>query len=163
MKKYAYILIGVPASGKSTWATDFVKLYGSSVHYCSSDHLIETYADYQGTTYDAVFHELIDIANDYFFKSVEWGVKNGKHLIIDRTNLSPRKRRELRNFITDLDPGYEFIYKVFNPPLNDWANRLFSREGKSIPASVLVSMLQNIGNYSEDESEYVERANEIAV
>lgn len=53
--KTSYILVGIPASGKSTW----VKSFKGTAIILSTDNYIEAFAQVQGKTYSEVFDSTI--------------------------------------------------------------------------------------------------------
>jgi len=55
-----YVLVGVPASGKSTWVKNQIWALGLNV--VSTDTFVEDYAKVQGKTYSEVFEEYMPIA-----------------------------------------------------------------------------------------------------
>ena len=62
-----YMLIGVPASGKSTW----VEQNKGNALVISTDNLIEAYAANLGKTYNEVFKEQIKIATKIALEHAE--------------------------------------------------------------------------------------------
>ena len=55
-----YMLIGVPASGKSTWIKS--QAWSDKTVVVSTDRFVEEYAEKQGKTYSEVFDEYMPIA-----------------------------------------------------------------------------------------------------
>ncbi len=134
------ILVGLPASGKSTWRT---ANDGNSV-VCSQDDLVEHYADHQGLTYTEAFRKA-DL------KSFERQVKQqfadaiaaNQNIILDRTNMSVKSRAIFLKMVPD---HYKKVAIVFDcdPVLLDY--RLARRAkltGKFIPPFVIRDMRRN--------------------
>lgn len=134
------ILVGLPASGKSTWRTAFA---GNAV-VCSQDDLVEDYAEYHGLTYTDAFRKA-DL------KSFERQVKQqfadaiaaNQDIILDRTNVSKKSRAIFLNMVPD---HYQKIAIWFDcdPLLLD--HRLARRAkltGKFIPDFVIRNMRRN--------------------
>jgi predicted kinase len=134
------ILIGAPATGKSTWC-DTVR---TSV-ILSSDAVIEDIAEQYGFTYDQVFSDLIRFAETVFWRKLYNWAEQGVDLVIDRTNMSVKSRKKI---IDLLKPhGYQFEAVVFPVPgAQEWRRRLDNRKGKTIPEHVLHSIA---GSYVE--------------
>lgn len=127
------MLVGVPASGKSTYAV--VSGLASSCVYISTDDIIEAIALDNGFTYDEIFKDAIGLAEKIMWKQLQYCHDKGWDVVIDRTNLTKKSRARFIRFLT----GYEFEAVVFPTPDN-WEERLASRPGKTIPQNVLNSM-----------------------
>jgi predicted kinase len=130
------ILVGVPASGKSTWVQENMS---ENKWVVSTDNIIESLATRYGFTYNEIFKETIRFADMVMVKHMIMNAEIGYDLIIDRTNLSEKSRRQ---YITKLKKyGYTFDAVDFETPeKEEWNRRLNSREGKTIPAEVLKKM-----------------------
>ena len=146
------ILVGVPASGKSTW---FSKNKTSTMAPISTDNIIEFMGSLFGFTYDQIFKDSISLAEKIMWKRLEWNAERSNDVVIDRTNLTAKSRKK---FIDYLKPyGYEFEAVVFPLPgtvefsEEEWFRRLDSRQGKTIPNAVLASMVNSAQMPSEEE------------
>lgn len=146
------ILVGVPASGKSTW---FSKNKTSTMAPISTDNIIEFMGSLFGFTYDQIFKDSISLAEKIMWKRLEWNAECRNDVVIDRTNLTAKSRKK---FIDYLKPyGYEFEAVVFPLPgtvefsEEEWFRRLDSRQGKTIPNAVLASMVNSAQMPSEEE------------
>lgn len=137
MVKNAYILIGVPASGKSTWR------FGKSLTHdiISTDDIIEEIAMDYGFTYNEAFNSLIKFAEKVMWSEFDYSIAADNDIIIDRTNLTKARSR----FIEPLKKaGYKVTAVVFPIPEKDeWERRLNSRTGKSIPKDVIENMVKS--------------------
>ena len=131
-----YMLIGVPASGKSTW----VEKYKADALVISSDNLIETYAADIGKTYNDVFKEQIKIATKIAMEHAEAAFAADQDVIWDQTNLTKKSRKSK---LAMVPKHYRKTAVFFATPLEEeWQRRLNSRPGKSIPAHILDSMVE---------------------
>jgi predicted kinase len=140
--KNCYVLIGVPASGKSTYADAFTRNRNTLV--LSSDAIIEAYAKANKKTYNEVFGSIIDRAEKEFWENVKKSVALGKDIMIDRTNLTHKSRKKLVYTINSIDPEYNIHAVEFHiPSEEEWYKRLESRPGKQIPEPVLLTMKRN--------------------
>ena len=137
MTKICYILIGMPASGKSTWIHN--QEWIDATYIASTDDTIETVSRLYGMTYDQGFKNLIGFAESNMWNNLQQSAEEGIQIYIDRTNLSAKSRKK---FIDFLKPhGYTFKAIVFcTPGETEWRRRLESRPGKTIPEDVLKNM-----------------------
>jgi predicted kinase len=130
------MLIGVPASGKSTWVE---KNKGDAL-VISSDNLIETYAADNGKTYNEVFKDQIKIATKLAMEHAEAAFAADQDVIWDQTNLTKKSRKSKLAMVPE---HYRKTAVFFATPLEEeWQRRLNSRQGKSIPSYILDSMIE---------------------
>ena len=141
-----YQLIGVPASGKSTWikSQDWAK----DIPVVSTDKFVEDYAQEQGKTYSEVFDEYMPIAVKLMVNQALICQANNLDVIWDQTSTSVLSRRRKFNVL----PNYEHIAVVFKTPDEvELARRLASRPGKEIPEHVIAGMIAGFEMPTEDE------------
>lgn len=138
-KPHAYILIGLPACGKSTWTEQRV---AAGQHYAivSSDAYIEAMAHAEQTTYSAVFDMYVGQADHYAQSVFDVAIEEKLNIIVDRTNVGKKSRK--RWLETLRKNGYHVTAVVFRSPMNieDLEPRLDSRVGKDIPWGVIKTM-----------------------
>lgn len=140
-----YMLIGVPASGKSTW----VKQNQGSALVASSDDYIEQQAEKKGTTYSDVFDVYIKAANTHAIETARKAFSDKLDLIWDQTNLTKNGRR---NKLKMVPKDYKKVAVFFpTPHIDVLKNRLASRPGKNIPDYVMTSMMKTIEKPTKDE------------
>jgi predicted kinase len=145
MPKYI-MLIGVPASGKSTWVR---KNAGSNTVIASSDDYIDAQAAAAGKTYSEVFGQHVKAAAQHVEQTVAQAVKLGNDIVHDQTNLTVKSRKSKLVMIPD---NYEKIAVVFPTPSdNEWRRRLASRPGKTIPSNILLGMQSSMQLPTADE------------
>jgi len=138
-KNYLYMLIGVPASGKSTWIN--TQDWTRDIPVVSSDRFIDEHAQKQGKTYNEVFEEYIKVATKLMENQVLICQANNKDVIWDQTNLTAKSRAAKLAML----PDYYKIAVVFKTPdADEHKRRLDGRPGKSIPEGVLKSMAANL-------------------
>ncbi len=137
-------LIGVPASGKSTWAS------AQNVDTISTDNIIEDIATRFDLSYDQAFKDLIGFAEKVFISDIIAFAERGEDMYIDRTNLSVKSRKRIMDLVRS--HNYTFDAVVFpTPDPMTWESRLSSRPGKTIPQNVLNSMKATFVMPTEDE------------
>jgi predicted kinase len=127
------MLIGVPASGKSTWREQ----HAGDVVIVSTDDILEQTAAARGATYNEVFKENIKFATQLADERAREAFSVGKDVIWDQTNLTAKSRKTKLALVPD---DYEKIAVVFlTPDEEEWQRRL-DRPGKSIPQNILMGM-----------------------
>lgn len=140
-----YMLVGVPASGKSTW----VRQNQGSALVASSDDYIEHQAEKLGSTYSDVFDKFIKAANTHAIETARKAFSDNLDLIWDQTNLTKTGRR---NKLKMVPHSYKKIAVFFPTPHEDvLKKRLASRPGKNIPDYVITSMSKTIEKPSKEE------------
>jgi predicted kinase len=131
-----YQLVGVPASGKSTWIAN--QDWAILCAHVSTDKWVELYAKEMSKTYSEVFDEYMPTAVDLMAKEVVAAREMGRDIVWDQTSTSEKSRR--RKFA--MLPDYEHIAVVFKTPEpEELSRRLASRPGKNIPDHVMRSMI----------------------
>lgn len=145
------ILVGVPASGKSTWIQEHMPM----ANIMSTDIVIENVARSYSMTYNEGFKDLISFAEKVMWRHITWSIAEQVGFIIDRTNLSVKSRAK---FIDKLKlHRYEIECVVFplpgtdKLPIEEWNRRLDSRSGKTIPEHILSSMIEHYEPPTETE------------
>lgn len=140
-----YMLIGVPASGKSTWVSQNRR--GAVV--ISSDDYIEKQAARLKSTYNDVFNDYIKDANRHATETAKQAFADGLDVIWDQTNLTRNSRKGKLSMVPK---NYEKIAVYFPTPSPDLhRKRLDGRPGKKIPDFVLNSMIKTLEPPSKDE------------
>lgn len=89
----------------------------------------------------------MNTAERLFWKALDEAIKDRKHIIIDRTNMSVKARKRFFNVLNDLDARDEYevnayVFGLRLPPI-EWLKRLGDRPGKTIPGHVLISFAKN--------------------
>jgi predicted kinase len=131
-----YQLIGVPASGKSTWVKNQDWALGLTV--VSTDEFVEDYARFQGKTYSEVFTEYMPEAIDLMIQQVVRAREHDHTVIWDQTSTTVKSRAKKFRML----PNYEHIAVTFRTPnLDELKLRLASRPGKVVPWEVVQGMI----------------------
>ena len=139
IKPIAYMLIGVPGSGKSTWAESYITKDGFQL--ISSDAFIEASAKMLGKTYGEIFKATIGEAAKFMESQINTVLATSQNLVWDQTNLSMKSRRDKLNKI--LNAGYDVTAVAFEIPTKELTERRIKREretGKNISANICESM-----------------------
>jgi predicted kinase len=141
-----YQLVGVPASGKSTWVKNQDWALGLTI--VSTDAWVEDYARSQDKTYSEVFKDYMPTAVELMSKQVVFAREHGHTLIWDQTSTTVASRAKKFRML----PDYEHIAVVFRTPNRDELGvRLSGRPGKHIPKTVIDDMINNWEEPSEQE------------
>lgn len=158
MKK-CLILVGLPATGKSTWVDSLVAddpydpydndpIADWPVH--STDNIVEKIADNYGFTYNEIWKDTISLATRLYNRDMKETIKAECSCIIDRTNLTIESRKKIIDLFKP--KGYKIEVMVFSKPDDvEWNRRLGSREGKNIPKEQLDSMIERYQEPSKEE------------
>lgn len=144
----AYILVGIPGSGKSTWIAKAPVDWSNTV-VASTDNYVEREAKKLGKTYTEVFKDIMPDAVNHMASTVVNAVRNKQDIIWDQTSTTRHTRaKKLRMLPAD----YETIAVVFpTPDPKELARRLGNRPGKTIPDEVVNDMIARWEEPSEDE------------
>ena len=141
-----YQLVGVPASGKSTWIKNQDWALGLTI--VNTDAFVEDYARAQGKTYSEVFKEYMPTAVNLMAEQVVRAREFGHTIIWDQTSTSVASRARKFRML----PDYDHIAVVFQTPdEEEHQRRLATRPGKIIPEAVLFDMIWNFEMPSEEE------------
>lgn len=134
-----FVLVGVPASGKSTWVKDQTWALGMNI--VSTDIWVEQYAHQQGRTYSEVFQEYMPTAVEKMTEHVIFCRDNKLDIIWDQTSTTVSTRAKKIRML----PDYYKIAVVFKtPPTSEMKQRLESRPGKNIPWEIVSDMAQKL-------------------
>ena len=137
-QKVAYILVGVPGSGKSTWA--YSQRWFEDCAYISTDFHVDFHAKSVGKTYGEVFQEYMPIAVDNMLDDLSEAKWQELDIIWDQTSTTVASRKKKLVLLED----YKKIAVVFKTPSNEELDRRLSlRPGKTIPRKVVDDMINN--------------------
>jgi len=134
-----YVLVGVPASGKTTWINN--QNWIDDCVLVSTDDFVEAYAKECGLTYSEVFDEYMPTAVELMLDKVVLARELGKDIIWDQTSCSIATRAKKVRML----PDYYKIAVVFQTPsTSELKQRLESRTGKNVPWGVVSEMAQKL-------------------
>lgn len=137
----AYILVGLPGSGKSTW-TNEINRDGKFALISSDDHL-ERIARDSGKSYSDVFNDHIKAAGALMNADFRKAVADNRSIIWDQTNMTSKKRKGI---LQQIPNNYKKIAVVFQIDPVELERRLEKRgkeTGKIIPNHILSSMAKS--------------------
>jgi len=136
---YLYVMVGVPASGKSTWIKN--QVWAKDIPVVSTDRFVEEYAKEQGKTYSEVFQEYMPIAVKLMANQALICQANKKDIIWDQTSTTVATRAKK---IRMLPEYYKIAVVMKTPPTSMLQQRLASRPGKDIPWEIVSNMAQQL-------------------
>ena len=124
-------LVGPPASGKSTWAREFIKGKTDWV-IVNRDSLREGRGDYWVPSQEEYITDLEEF-------SIKAAIKRGYNVIIDATNLNPKTQEKWKKIANETKSSIEF--KEFYIPFKEALERDKNRE-RSVGEKVLKRFYQ---------------------
>ena len=134
--------IGLPGSGKSTWARDFVLRSKAPVTVVSTDALVDAAAAEAGITYEEAWAALDGRKLERRARRTAWeAIGRGEDVIVDRTNLRRRTRGRFLRLVSCEGWAREAV--VFAPPCSRLLRQLEGRAatgGKRIGLRVMLEM-----------------------
>ena len=128
------LCIGAPASGKSTWSTNFTSDYKDWVRL-SRDEL-----RYMLRNEGFLSPKLEKVVSEIMDRSLELLIESGQDVIIDNTNV---KLSYINKFLAIIGDKANATYKVFDFPLEELIKRDSLRERK-VGEEVIKTMYENL-------------------
>lgn len=138
MIKSLYLLCGIPGSGKSTWAREFIKSH-DRCSYISRDAV--RFSLQEDINSDNYFDKEKQVFKS-FVESINESISSDEveNIIVDATHINFPSRNKLISNINNTD-NVQIICVVFNCDLQKCLNRNDLREGvEKIPRSVIRRM-----------------------
>lgn len=150
-------LVGVPASGKSTWRASYlVDNPDRDTVTVSSDDMIEAYAAERGMNYSQAHREIdMNELDKRCSAAVRVAVARGQDVIIDRTNMrfKPRNR-----FLSQVTKRYTRVAVLFWTDCDVVRQRIIDRgraTGKHIPFKMVQEMFATYQAPTHDEFDLI--------
>ncbi len=135
MNGHLILTVGIPASGKSTWARERQTSHQLPVDIVERDIIRE---ELTGTRQN--FEHEIEVTR-IAQRRVSDALRAGRTVIVSDTNLRKRYRREWEDFATYYGATYEEVW--FDVPFDECMRRNAARpEGYVVPDEVMVKMHQ---------------------
>lgn len=134
MNNTLYITVGLPGSGKSTYAKDFIK--DKEVEYLSSDALRAVYGKGEDD------QTVTPIVFGHIKRKVDEFLKDGKNVLVDATSVNRRERSDYIN--SAKKHGAKVVALVFKMDRNGLIARNKKRGeegGRVVPDWVIDKML----------------------
>lgn len=153
IKPVCTVMVGLPATGKSTRVGALTAIKPHVFVY-STDALLEEWAAEEGKTYNEVFNDLIGEATGAMNHALDIAIRERLDIIWDQTNLSAKKRAKIINRMRNAKYTVEcecILLPNGDSQRKDWRHRMQNRPGKTIPDSVIESMLDSFVQPTVDE------------
>src|ERR1700677_2451166 len=132
------MLIGLPASGKTTLAGKIVRRYpAANWAILSTDTYIEMEAARLGLSYNAAFPDAINAATQDMKAVRATALSTRRNIVHDQTNLTTKSRARK---LADIPSDYVKVGLLCDVSQLERQNRLASRPGKAIPTDVDAKM-----------------------
>jgi len=135
------MMVGLPATGKTTWATNYVKNSGKNYNILSTDLILDQMRVYnlrrQGN-FGERFQRLMKMGSSAFNKQVNIARTKARNYVLDQTNVFPRARsKKINNF---RDWGSR-VAAVCIPTMEDYQKRqaLCAQKNKVVPPDVVAN------------------------
>lgn len=152
-RPHIYMMVGIPCSGKSTWADQFAVVLEGCVPL-STDKIIEGAAAATGKTYLDVFPDLIHPAQKALDATIQILSFQKASFVIDMTNVTKQSRKAKLRLIKN-KPDYDIIAVYMKTPLAIAHDRLSTRNAdhnqKDLSPGVIDSMYERLVEPTESE------------
>ena len=144
MNNTLYITVGLPGSGKSTYAKEFIK--GKEIEYLSSDSLRAVYGK------DETDQSVTSIVFGHIKRKVDEFLKDGKNVMVDATSVNRKERSDYINTAKKYGAKVVVIvFKMDRQGLIDRNKKRGEQGGRVVPDWVIDKMLAKFEepSYSE--------------
>ncbi len=144
MNNTLYIAVGLPGSGKSTYAKNFVN--GKDIEYLSSDELRAVYGK------DETDQSVTSIVFGHIKRKVDEFLKDGKNVLVDATSVNRRERSDYINSAKKYGAKVvAIVFKMDRQGLIDRNKKRGEQGGRVVPDWVIDKMLNKFEepSYSE--------------
>ncbi len=132
--------IGLPASGKSTYAKDLVKREPGRWKRINKDDLREMLDCYEFTSSNEKF------VSDVQENMIRAAIRSGRDVVIDNTHLNGQSRRKIHEMAKSFG-DVKVIEKAFRVDVKECLRRNESRDGRKVPVEVIDKFNNVFGKY----------------
>lgn len=139
-----YITVGLPGSGKSTYAKEFIK--GKDIEYLSSDELRAVYGKGEDD------QTVTPIVFGHIKRKVDEFLKDGKNVLVDATSVNRKERSDYINTAKKYGAKVvALVFKMDRQGLIDRNKKRGEQGGRVVPDWVIDKMLAKYEEPSFDE------------
>jgi predicted kinase len=144
MNNTLYITVGLPGSGKSTYAKEFIK--GKEIEYLSSDSLRAVYGK------DETDQSVTSIVFGHIKRKVDEFLKDGKNVMVDATSVNRKERSDYINTAKKYGAKVvAIVFKMDRQGLIDRNKKRGEQGGRVVPDWVIDKMLAKFEEPSYNE------------
>ena len=144
MNNTLYITVGLPGSGKSTYAKNFIK--DKEIEYLSSDSLRAVYGK------DETDQSVTSIVFGRIKRKVDEFLKDGKNVLVDATSVNRKERSDYIKTAKKYDAKVvAIVFKMDRQGLIDRNKKRGEQGGRVVPDWVIDKMLNKFEEPSYDE------------
>ena len=144
MNNTIYIAVGLPGSGKSTYAKNFIK--DKNIEYLSSDELRAVYGK------DETDQSVTSIVFGHIKRKVDEFLKDGKNVLVDATSVNRRERSDYINTAKKYGAKViALVFKMDRQGLIDRNKKRGEQGGRVVPDWVIDKMLSKYEEPSTSE------------
>jgi len=144
------MLVGLPASGKSTYIKSVLQK-NPDFTVLSTDDYIEHKAREQKSTYSEVFQTYIKEATRNMYNELQSALKERKNIIWDQTNLTANSRKKKLANVPNIYFKEAIMFIISDDELLKRVAKRKEEDGKEIPLHVLRNMKNNFEIPTKDE------------
>jgi predicted kinase len=144
MNNTLYIMVGLPGSGKSTYAKNFIK--DKDIEYLSSDSLRAVYGK------DETDQSVTSIVFGHIKRKVDESLKDGKNVLVDATSVNRKERSDYINTAKKYGAKVvAIVFKMDRQGLIERNKKRGEQGGRVVPDFVINKMLAKFEEPSYDE------------
>ena len=144
MNNTIYIAVGLPGSGKSTYAKNFIK--DKDIEYLSSDELRAVYGK------DETDQSVTSIVFGHIKRKVDEFLKDGKNVLVDATSVNRKERADYINTAKKYGAKVvALVFKMDRAGLIARNQKRGSEGGREVPTFVIDKMLAKFEEPSTNE------------
>jgi predicted kinase len=144
MNNTLYITVGLPGSGKSTYAKNFIK--DKDVEYLSSDELRAKFGS--GETDQTCTNQVFA----HIKRTVDEFLKDGKNVLVDATSVNRKERSDYINTAKKYGAKVvAIVFKMDRQGLIERNEKRGEQGGREVPTFVIDKMLAKFAEPSYDE------------
>ena len=144
MNNTLYITVGLPGSGKSTYAKEFIK--GKEIEYLSSDSLRAVYGK------DENDQSVTSIVFGHIKRKVDEFLKDGKNVMVDATSVNRKERSDYINTAKKYGAKVvAIVFKMDRQGLIDRNKKRGEQGGRVVPTNIIDRMISKYEDPSFNE------------